>query len=355
MDNTIYTGIWTNWSRGPILGPTLTITKQYGNLLIAFTALFVTFVGSRLWRMLCLILHRYYSTESDRSAIHHQRQVILRNSHAPVSAFFEVLSLLWTWRKSRFQSIAGLISLIIFSACYLASFTAAGGFSSNISSSIGNEVLINSKFCGTILSNGTVDGQAIVIRRLSELSAKAANYVQECYRTNQSTATPACNKFVRSSLATLSKNTTANCPFQDQICRNPRSALRLDSGYIDSNDDLGLNAPKNERFAYRYVLNCAPLETKNYTSHVEGFGRGWDRYHYGMKFLGPSNNRTASVNYTYETEDLDSQYIGKEGTNSEGKTLGLRYVYLEQSVKSATANCLNVSTKSPGFEERQVI
>lgn len=326
MDNDIYIGVWTNWSRGTILGPTLTVTKQYGNLLIAFTALFVTFVASRLWRICCLVLHRCYSTATDRSAIHHQRQVMLRNSSAAESALVEILALLWAWRKSGIQRIAGLIALLIFSACYLAAFTAAGGFSSNISSSIGNEVLINGQNCGmsTVTNNYTVEGQSINGRWRSELSNSAANYVQQCYGTNQSKTTTACNKFVRSSLPTRIVNVTAECPFQHQICRNPQSTLRLDSGYIDSHDDLGLNSPKDERFAYRYVLHCAPLATDNYTSHFVEDGRGWDRYHYGTIPIGPSDNRTGSVDYAYEMEDLDSQYLFAHGGTMAGINSKLR-------------------------------
>lgn len=324
MDNNVYLGIWTNWSRGAILGPTLTTTKQYGNLLIAFMALFVGFVASRLWRISCLVLHRYYSTSADRSAIHHQRQVILRNSRAAESALYEILSLFWTWRKSRIQRIAGLIPLIMFSACYLAAFTTAGGFSSNISSSIGDEVLINGQNCGTLVGNVSVESSTIATQWQSELSNSAANYAQQCYSTNQSNATTACNKFVRSKLSTYTMNTTAECPFQHQICRNPLSTLRLDSGYIDSNDDLGLNAPKDERFAYRYVLHCAPLETDNYTSHAIEDDRGWDRYHYGTNPIGPADNQTGFVDYIYTMMDLDSQYALPNDTSLAGINFKLR-------------------------------
>lgn len=321
MDSNIYTGIWTNWSRGPVLGLNLTTSKRNGNLLIAFTALFVTFVGSRLWRISCLALHRYYSTSAERSAIHHQRQVILRNSSAAESALYEFVSLFWTWRKSRFQHIAGLIPLAIFSACFLAAFTAAGGFSSSISSSVGDQVLINGQNCGIIRPSSAVDALSVYNQRISELSNSAANYVQQCYRTNQSNVTTACNKFVRSSLPTFTVNDTAECPFQNKICRNPQSTLRLDSGYIDSNDDLGLNSPKNERFTYRYVLHCAPLETDNYTSHIEEFGRGWDRYHYGNRTTGPLHNQTTLRDHIYRVADLDSQYI----PHSEDILSGINY------------------------------
>lgn len=76
----VYLGVWTDWSRGLVLGATLTLDRQQANLLIAFTASFVVFVGSRFWRIICLVLHQVYSTSNLRDALHHQRQVLLRNS-----------------------------------------------------------------------------------------------------------------------------------------------------------------------------------------------------------------------------------------------------------------------------------
>lgn len=43
---TVYLGLWTNWSRGSVLGETLTISRKDGDLLIALTVFFVTLVGS---------------------------------------------------------------------------------------------------------------------------------------------------------------------------------------------------------------------------------------------------------------------------------------------------------------------
>jgi hypothetical protein len=36
-------------------------------------------------------------------------------------------------------------------------------------------------------------------------------------------------------------------------------SITLDSGLIDSQDDLGLNAPPGDRLSYRRVMSCAPL------------------------------------------------------------------------------------------------
>jgi hypothetical protein len=45
MDSTVeypvYLGVWTNWSRGPVFGSTLTLDRTNASLLIAFVAFFV--------------------------------------------------------------------------------------------------------------------------------------------------------------------------------------------------------------------------------------------------------------------------------------------------------------------------
>ncbi|KAI1187249.1 hypothetical protein F5B17DRAFT_325276 [Nemania serpens] len=60
------------------MGVTLTTTRQYGALLTAFTAFIISFVASRFWRIICLVLHQCFSTDQPRDAIHaihSQRQV----------------------------------------------------------------------------------------------------------------------------------------------------------------------------------------------------------------------------------------------------------------------------------------
>lgn len=44
------------------MGATLTLTQVYGNLLIAFAAVFVGIVATATWRVPCLCIHRNYST-----------------------------------------------------------------------------------------------------------------------------------------------------------------------------------------------------------------------------------------------------------------------------------------------------
>lgn len=50
----VHLGTWINWSRGRIMGATLTLDRRGGNLLIAFTAIFVGLVSERFWRIACM-------------------------------------------------------------------------------------------------------------------------------------------------------------------------------------------------------------------------------------------------------------------------------------------------------------
>ncbi|KAI1360715.1 hypothetical protein F5Y08DRAFT_348529 [Xylaria arbuscula] len=271
MESSVYLGQWTNWSRGPILGATLTTTKSYGNLLIAFVAIFIAFVASRFWRILCLVLHRCYSTSEARDAIHHQRQVVLRNSLNPESGLLNTIRLVWAWRKTPVNRLVRLLPIGLLAVICLVAFTIASGFSSSISTAAGDEVLVRSTHCGPIrFTQPSASVVAIGSQFNAEKLNDAANYAQRCYNSNST----ACNTFVVERLPTATMNTTSSCPFQNRICRDPESTLRLDTGYIDSNDGLGLSAPTDQRFAWRYVLHCAPLRTEGYTSRgkpADGF------------------------------------------------------------------------------------
>ncbi|KAH7030477.1 hypothetical protein B0J12DRAFT_745123 [Macrophomina phaseolina] len=67
----IHLGTWTNRSRGPVLGATLTLTRRDGAL-TAFVALFVTIVGTSSWRFSCLAANYIYSTEAPRDGPYHK-------------------------------------------------------------------------------------------------------------------------------------------------------------------------------------------------------------------------------------------------------------------------------------------
>lgn len=105
-------------------------------------------------------------------------------------------------------------------------------------------------------------------------------------------------------------DTQAPCPFSNNsICRTNSSNLRLDTGYIDLNKDLGVNAPPHNNILFRAVLQCAPLETQGYTAPMEGPRDNFTTYNYGPSF---------ETTYTYIVENLDSQYNKQVGNMFRG-------------------------------------
>lgn len=98
QESSIYTGKWTNWSKGQILGSTLTLTQEDVTVLIAFLSFYVSIVGSRMLFIIRLILHFLLSLSCPSDGIHNQRQAILRNSSNAVDSMNMLARVAWAWR-----------------------------------------------------------------------------------------------------------------------------------------------------------------------------------------------------------------------------------------------------------------
>ncbi|KAJ3576404.1 hypothetical protein NPX13_g3710 [Xylaria arbuscula] len=136
----VYTGFWIDWSRGKVIGSTLTLMRDDANLFIAFVAFFLTVVTAKLWSIACFAFHSFFSTQDPRDMLHHQRQALLRNNGAPAGmALTLLLRLAWVWR----QNGGGIRRVVPLSACTVLlaiGFAAAAGFSSRIA--LGDTVLL---------------------------------------------------------------------------------------------------------------------------------------------------------------------------------------------------------------------
>lgn len=305
MESQAHLGVWTNWSRGPIMGPTLTLSRTHGNLLIAFTASFIAFVSARFWHILCVALHRHYSSPLPASTLHHQRQIILRNSSSPESGLWSFISLCFAWRPTNFRQFLQLAPALCLAVFTMVAFLLAGGFSSTIASGVGDVILLTGNKCGFINRPKDATSMPSFIATLADRADTAAKYAQQCYSNNRSGLVD-CGRFVKDSLSWEFDN-NASCPFSPEMCRNDEGNLRLDTGQIDLNTALGLNFPADERLSIRSVLHCAPLVTEGYSTQVSTSNSTLVRYHYGRGVYGTSSN-FEDADYTYEVEDLNTQY-----------------------------------------------
>ncbi|KAI0199475.1 hypothetical protein F4808DRAFT_451421 [Astrocystis sublimbata] len=262
----VYLGFWTNWSRGgSVMGATLTLTRQDSDLLVAFTAFFIAFIATRTWSIFRFAFHRHFSTSAPQTSAYHQRQAVLRNSSSPENSFAQLFQLLWASRstKRRTRMVPAAVAATT-AALLLISFTIAGSFSSRISSAVGDE----------------------------------------CYSQPKEMA--GCSRFTMRRLPTT-VDFNATCPFAEEICRKESSNILLDTGFLDTHEHFGLNAPPDKRVLLRKTLNCAPLKTKGYTKEKTLDFDNVTSYEYGnlpgLDFLFRAN----SLQYQYQrvlSEDL---------------------------------------------------
>lgn len=108
----------------------------------------------------------------------------------------------------------------------------------------------------------------------------------------------------------------APCPFVESICRSNSTNLILDTGFINTDTHLGINAPPEERLLMRHVLKCAPLLTEGYSSRHGNY----TRYNYGAQWRRTESD-VPIANYTYEVESLNTQYA----ISDDGKMIGRTY------------------------------
>jgi hypothetical protein len=150
QESSIYTGKWTNWSKGQILGSTLTLTQGDATILIAFLSFYVSIVGSRLLFIIRLILHFRLSSSCPNDGLHNQRQAILRNSSSAVESMTTLARIVWVWRGRARQVWERISPLLLFFLLWFIGLSLAAIFSSQISTAMGNEVLIASPNCGIL-------------------------------------------------------------------------------------------------------------------------------------------------------------------------------------------------------------
>ncbi|KAI0151628.1 hypothetical protein GGR57DRAFT_513942 [Xylariaceae sp. FL1272] len=336
----VYLGLWTNWSRGRVLGLTLTLTRQDANLLVAFTAFFVAFIGTRFWRVACFAFHQFYAAATPQTAVYHQRQAILRNSSTPESGMRQLLWLSWS-NRDRLDRFAPLPMATVGFLCVV-TFIAAGGLSSQISTAVGNEVLIQSLNCGVVVLNNVQQSDTESFFKLaptkSETIDNAANYAQQCY-SNLTGGNLDCGRFLTKKL-TSSVDTNASCPFDDKICRSTSNNLRIDSGYISTDEHLGINS--RDRFFVREILHCAPLTTTGYTSQQITSIGNLTLYHYG-KIMGPSGWK----DYVFAAKSIESQYAFGLSPDypSTGSSFGVSeqtYPVMNKTAFISSAACLPI-------------
>lgn len=266
----IYTGLWVNWSHGPVLGSTLTLSGRNGGLLTSFLAIFVTVVGARLWRILSFCFHQLRSSRGPQDGLHHQQQNIFRNTTSPGSAAWSFLLIGHAWRHKTRRPILRSWPWAVLAVVYMSIFGVLSVFQSQTTKAVGDERLVQATNCGywRVDSGQTLQTQAALTQKTTNDTILAANYARACYGGNPDPLQ--CNVYPAQSLPyTVDQNAT--CPFEAGTCvYGNTAAFRMDTGLINSHFALGINGPARERVQTRKVTSCAPLHVKNFTTILTG-------------------------------------------------------------------------------------
>jgi hypothetical protein len=99
----------------------------------------------------------------------------------------------------------------------------------------------------------------MTLRHFRDRLEAASTYERQCYAGEADSAD--CLTLPSRRLAWTMKDTP--CPFRDPgLCIQANSTpVILDTGYINSNDHLGINAPARDRIEYRRTMTCSPMPT----------------------------------------------------------------------------------------------
>jgi hypothetical protein len=258
----IYTGPWINWSRGLVLGSTITLSARNGAILTAFIATFVTIVGAQLWKILCFILHQSRASQEPEDGLYHQQQNVFRNSNTPGGAAWSFMLQSWYWRGRARHSTLRSLPWALFSILYIVIFAVLSVFgSSEAAKAAGRDRLIRDSQCGYWSMDGSETGQGSFEAKLLRDSQNAAAYARDCYDGDIDPLK--CNTYATPHIKWDGKK--ADCPFKDGICY-PNNTYQMDTGLMDSHHDLGINAPQEERLKYRRVTTCSILKGQGYAN-----------------------------------------------------------------------------------------
>lgn len=252
MSFEIFTGVWTDWSLGCIVGAIITLSSRDASLILAFIAAFVTLVGARLWGIISFAAHQASATDGKHDGLYYQRQVILRNTTSAVAAAWLFLLQAGYWRRTVRSAVHRTVPWVIFCVCYFVAFALGAIFSSQILDSASEFRLLRSSSCGIKVP---VDRDALQHKSTFD-NLRASIYSRECYRNKTS---PLCSGLSVPHLPWT--NSSVSCPFGESVCLDV-PAFKMETSMIESLRDIGLNEPPENRVTYKRETVCSPLVTQ---------------------------------------------------------------------------------------------
>ena len=300
---------------GRYRGWTLTISQNSSLVLTAFLALFITFAASRFWGVVCFVVHQARSSLDDQDDLHHQIQILLRNTTTHTSLISELGRLLWN-RINR-GTISRSLPILLTTLLYAFAAGLAGLFVPRFIKGT-NEVLLKGSTCGWMRdvprgTNFTLDPAAldattaILVAGGSSYSTSVA-YTRYCYR-GQPLQKQLCSHMEKP-IINSSVNMNSPCPFRNSICGSV--GISVDTGLIAADKDLGINCKEENCISFRRKMECAILQGERYS-------KGWEfipgSHSYAPNgdelksfYFGPSTG-VSDPNLTFSISNLSRYYL----------------------------------------------
>lgn len=345
----IYEGIWINWSRGSILGSTLTVSPQHASILSPAIAILVSIAGTQLWALSQYIIHQTRATPQQRSFVYHQSQSILRNSTSDVDAMSRLSRLVIAWRHQKHTRFLIFVApLFLWALFHFVLVTCAGVFSSVLLAGDQN-VLSRSPWCGNFNNTYMADvyyptqpDDPSAVKLSNEYNSYANSrlaYVQQlvdvCGDGSQHCAGPRPKP-----LPFTTTFVPGACPVNSSICHpDAGGSMTFDTGFLSSHTHLGYNAPGKDRVSVRLTAQCSPLKPQGYIS-------AWQN-------ISTSRNSTArqlcDARYgtaEYSTRNATASLTKKELTCDESR-LEAPYLLMPQEFLPGTDGSAVSSTFTP--------
>lgn len=287
----VHTGHWTDWSKGAILGSSLTVTDSQGKYIISTTSTFIGIVGTCAWSLVVYIIHQFRASRDGGNAFYHQQQVSLCNSGSAVGTAKELMQLHMAWSpKSKAEhakrSTYGLVgsALIVWGAFKVASIMSSRIANPSFEAS---SVTVQQGNCGIWTfppDNTTTKNQESQKILLDTLAGRA--YARACYADDSSfRSVVSCNVYAGKSLPYSTRFLPNQCPFgslrsisnQDQTFKggpcdtvNNAGSFNMTTHLLDSHVHLGINARQRDRLQFSKSVVCSPLTVTNRTTGYSG-------------------------------------------------------------------------------------
>ncbi|KAF7553351.1 hypothetical protein G7Z17_g3704 [Cylindrodendrum hubeiense] len=265
-------GGWTNWDGNAISHGQITVGKNLGDLIAVFMGMFITLVEGGLWTILAIFIfdisrnrrHHPRSSQQDgcppppplgnMDGLYHQQQTVLRNGGSSIYIASTYLKLWMTWGFLNWSNAGRNLPVMFLALLSFSFFFVAMPFITayRLVEHQGDVVMIRSPNCGFWTTN-LIDNEATGYNNFKNQSWEAMTYVDSCYEGDAESAL--CDKFL---------------PQRQLPVHKEFPAFTMETQYLDSHKDFGINAPKDDRINMKRITTCAPLNINNFTKIHNG-------------------------------------------------------------------------------------